>query len=89
LSWHPALISPARQQAAASESLSLLPAGDFTEARYAHIYCSHSERIKSIGASAHLNTTFKRQNKQKTNDSSGSSLRTAAAFPHNRTRVME
>jgi MOB kinase activator 1 len=26
---------------------------------YAHIYCAHSDRIRSIGASAHLNTTFK------------------------------
>ncbi len=33
---------------------------------YAHIYCSHSERIRSIGASAHLNTTFKRQKKYHT-----------------------
>jgi len=26
---------------------------------YAHIYCSHSEKIRSIGANAHLNTCFK------------------------------
>ena len=26
---------------------------------YAHIYCGHIDRIRSIGASAHLNTTFK------------------------------
>ena len=26
---------------------------------YAHVYCSHNDRIRSIGASAHLNTTFK------------------------------
>jgi MOB kinase activator 1 len=26
---------------------------------YAHIYCSHSEKFRSIGANAHLNTCFK------------------------------
>lgn len=26
---------------------------------YAHIYCAHHEKIRAIGASAHLNTTFK------------------------------
>ena len=26
---------------------------------YAHLYCHHAEKIKSIGANAHLNTTFK------------------------------
>jgi MOB kinase activator 1 len=26
---------------------------------YAHIYCSHSEHVKSIGANAHINSLFK------------------------------
>lgn len=26
---------------------------------YAHVYCSHAEKIRSIGANAHLNTCFK------------------------------
>lgn len=26
---------------------------------YAHLYCTHSEKIRSIGANAHLNTCFK------------------------------
>ena len=26
---------------------------------YAHLYCHHAEKIKDIGANAHLNTTFK------------------------------
>ncbi len=26
---------------------------------YAHLYCTHNEKIRSIGANAHLNTCFK------------------------------
>ena len=26
---------------------------------YAHLYCHHADKIKAIGANAHLNTTFK------------------------------
>ena len=26
---------------------------------YAHLYCAHSDKVRSIGANAHLNTCFK------------------------------